>query len=510
MFTTFHFAFQESHHGNADQDNEKAGTSAHADLPGPQNVFNASSMKDGTEFRIVGELKNPQEIVKRSADFESIIVVLQELKCDDKFHPEYQVTEQQYIKIAQRDAEVKAMREKMAQMTEENAQNFLGEECCNLLKDIGPPWDWLYNFASQTCREKTYNFLESISSDATKNSNDVPSSDDSFDYLNDKFITTKPSAATASATTTDDTKSSASGGSQMSFSLFDTENGPSNNHKVLIDTICSISEANDKNECNIKETASIASFLDEQHSKKHLETSDYERLKKFIDRAQERKLVFNDLNELYNYFIQESARERSIHEVEIREEVEDEAELENVIASTGQTPAEIQNEESEKAENKNVVSIFGESGIEVDGKLLDAKVSERMILGLVDKPQFEDNVSDVASSISSLSQAETVKLKQNVTRENDTQTSSYKEQIHSKRIQSKQAGKSKSASSIKRQPFACKIPQIPGIGPPMDGKKLEKILQFITHRSFQQGGFVYPRNFLEDECPSMIEWMNDE
>jgi hypothetical protein len=458
-------------------------------------------MKDGTEFRIVGGFKNPQEIIKRSADFESIIIVLQELKCDDKLQPEYKVNEQQRVKIAQRDAEVKEMRQKMAEMTEENAQNFLAEECCNLLKDIGPPWDWLYNFASQTCREKTYNFLESIPSDST---NDVPSSDDSFDYLNDKFISAKPSTAPTSATT-DDTKSSASGGSYMSFSLFDAENGPSNNHKVLIDTICSISEANDNSICNIQRTASIASFLDEQHSKKHLETSDYERLKKFIDRAEERGLVFNDLNELYNYFIQESARERSTHGVEIREEDENEAELENVIASTEQTPAEIQPEKNEKAESKNVVSIFGESGIEVDGKLLDAKVSERMILGLVDKLQFEDNVSDVASSISSLSQAETVKLKQNMTREIDTQTSTHKEQIHSKRIQSKHAGKSKSASSIKRQPFACKIPQIPGIGPSMDGERLEKFLRFITHRSFQQGGFVYPRNFLEDECPTMTE-----
>jgi hypothetical protein len=71
-------------------------------------------------------------------------------------------------------------------------------------------------------------------------------------------------------------------------------------------------------------------------------------------------------------------------------------------------------------------------------------------------------------------------------------------------MQSKQAGKSKSASSIKRQPFACKIPQIPGIGASMDGERLEQILRFITHRSFQQGGFVYPRNFHEDECPSMM------
>jgi hypothetical protein len=488
--------FQEFHFKKVDPENEKAGTSTDVDRPNLTSISNTSTMKDGEEFRIVGELKNPQEIVKRSGDFESVIVVLQELKCDEDFQPEYVISEQQRVKIAQHEAEVTELRAKMAQLTEENARKLLAEECCHLLKDIGPPWDWLYNFASTTCREKTYNFLES----ETTNMNDMPSSDDSFDYLNDRFI----SVASTSVTTADDTKSSASGGSF--FSIYDTENGPSNNHKVLIDTICSISEASDKGECKIRETTSLASFLDEQHSKRHLETSDYERLKMFIDRAMERGLVFNDLNELYNYFIQESARERYTHEVEIREEDEDETELENVIVPTRSgVSTEIQAEKSEKAaeSSKNVVSIFGESGIEVDGKLLDAKVSERMILGLVDKPQFEDNVSDVASSISSLSQAETVKLKQNVTREKDTQTTTYKEQIQMKRIQSKHAGKSKSASSIKRQPFVCKIPPLPGIGPSLDGEKLESILRFITHRSFQQGGFVYPRNFLEDECPSM-------
>lgn len=505
---TFRFrSFQaKSHRVGADPDDAKDESNADANFPNFRTLSQtSSSLRDGSDFCIVGDLRNPREIIRRSSNFESVIVVLQEIKCDDDFKPESNVSEKQRSGIAQRDADVEAMREKLAEMTEQNAHRYLAEECCNLLKDIGPPWNWLHNFASQTCREESYNFLESIPSDATVN--ELPSSDESFDYLNEKFISGKASAST-SAATMDDAKSSLSGASGVSFSLYNVDEAddvPNNSHKVLIDSICSISDASDKGDCIIKETASIGSFLDEQHSKKQLETVDYQRLRKFIDRAEERGLVFNDLNELYNYFIQESSRERCAPEVEIREEDEDEAEIENVIAVAEKNRPETDEQCEKSAEGKNVVSIFGESGIEVDGKLLDAKVSERMILGLVDKPQIEDNISDVASSISSLSQAETVKMKQNVTREKDTQTSSYKEQIHSKRIQCKQAGKSKSASSIKRQPFTCKIPQIPGIGPSMDGERLEKILRFITHRSFQQGGFVYPRNFLEDECPSLSE-----
>lgn len=171
-------------------------------------------------------------------------------------------------------------------------------------------------------------------------------------------------------------------------------------------------------------------------------------------------------------------------------------------------------------DNKNVVSIFGESGIEVDNKLLDATVSDRMILGLVDKSQIEDNISDIvessnASVSSLLSNAETVKMRE-VTREKDTQTMSYKDRVHEKRIrcqqqqqqrqQEERVGKSKSASFIKRQPFTCKIPPLTGIGARMNDERIIRILKFITHRSYQQGGFVYPRNLLEDECPNLTEW----
>ena len=89
-----------------------------------------------------------------------------------------------------------------------------------------------------------------------------------------------------------------------------TTSTSSNEHKVLVDAICSISDAAEKGECNIKETSSILSVLSVQHDAKQLETIDYERLKRFIDKAAESGLVFNDLNALYNYFIQESCSER--------------------------------------------------------------------------------------------------------------------------------------------------------------------------------------------------------
>ncbi len=138
-----------------------------------------------------------------------------------------------------------------------------------------------------------------------------------------------------------------------------------------------------------------------------------------------------------------------------------------------------------------------------------------MILGLVDKSQIEDSASNIAlaesfnassQSDNNDSQAETKDAI--LQREKVTQTMSYKERVHEKRIlcqEQEKVEKSESASSIKRQPFTCKIPPLPGIGARMSDERIDRILKFITHRSFQQGGFVYPRNILEDECPNLME-----
>lgn len=466
----------------------------HQDIPCSVQ-FEEHLCRPGSQIEFVGD---SQEIIKNSQDFDSVIIVLKQLKCESTFEPQFQISEQQYAKAEQRDFDVAEMREQMSQTNTQGSKKFLEQECCNLLQDIGPPWNWLHNFATQNCRDKSYNFLEqaSIKSDITLGN----SSDESFDYVEDKFISRKTSAGTVN----DECKSLASSTTISIHVIDDEEETPTNEHKVLVETICSISDASDKGDCDISDITSVGTFLDEQHTKKVLQTSDYKRLKGFIDRAEEFDLVFHDLNELYNYFIHESCQDRLSDILEIRDEdAEDQKELTKKSSSKAIKVDKIIIDEDDA---KNVVSIFGDSGIEVDGNLLDAKVSERMILGLVDRPEFEENISIVSdnASISSSSMAETVKFNKNVTKEKDVQTIPYKDQIHEKRIKSK-LRKSKSATSIKRQPFTCKIPQIPGISNSMDSAKLEHILKFLTHRSFEQGGFMYPRNFLDDECPSMME-----
>jgi hypothetical protein len=440
----------------------------------------------------VGDFKDPHEIIKCSLDFESIIGVIQKLKIDDDpIHAE--MSDEQREKIVQQHDKVAELREKLSNnLMDDSAKNSIENEFYELLLEIGPPWNWLFNFVN-TCDEKSFNFVE-------KQATEV----DELQSLDEGSVVKSSLLHDEEKSTT--TISEASG---ICISLQnvdendDVENGISHHHRVLVETICNISEAFESGECDIRENSSISCYLDEQHSKNQLTPSDYSRLKKFIENAQERGLVFNDLNELYNYFIQESFRERLSHNIEGFHDAGGalDVEIENLSATVDESQFDDETEES-----KNVVAIFGESGIEVDGKLLEAKVSDRMILGLVDKGS-DDNLSDVASSVSSVSHAETVKMKNNVTRERNTQTVSYREQIHSRRIQNKQAHvrKSKSASSIKRQPFVCKIPPLPGIGCALDADKIDQILRFITHRSFQQGGFVYPRNLHENDLQRIMQ-----
>lgn len=132
------------------------------------------SLQSGSAFNISGDFQDPREVVQHSCDFDSIILVLQHLKCADggeRFQPESHITERQREKAMERDAEVQRLKEQMSSTVEENAKISIQQECCEMLKAIGAPWNWLHNFASHNCHYKSYNFLEteSIRSDVTPN-----------------------------------------------------------------------------------------------------------------------------------------------------------------------------------------------------------------------------------------------------------------------------------------------------------------------------------------------------
>jgi hypothetical protein len=94
-----------------------------------------------------------------------------------------------------------------------------------------------------------------------------------------------------------------------------------------------------------------------------LETVDYERLKRFIDKAAESGLVFNDLNALYNYFIQESCRERFERGVASSASSSGSRTVEGGVRGR-----EEKNQEETDVKSENVVTASATSGGEGDTK----------------------------------------------------------------------------------------------------------------------------------------------
>lgn len=165
-----------SQHVGADVDDSKSDAASikFTTLSTPQ-----SAMQNGSAFHITGDFQDPKEVVEHSCNFDAIILVLQQLKCADeseKFHPESLITETEREKIKERDEDVEKLKEQMETNIEENAKIAIEQECCEMLKAIGAPWNWLHNFASHNCHYKSYNFLEveSVKSDATPRDDDEP------------------------------------------------------------------------------------------------------------------------------------------------------------------------------------------------------------------------------------------------------------------------------------------------------------------------------------------------
>jgi hypothetical protein len=412
-------------------------------------------------FRLIGDINDPKDILKQSEDFDNVLELFEKLKLDAEFQ--------------QDSTKEKKIEELKAKLMEDALQNFYGDQSSNLYKDLNSPWNWLNSFASHSARDRSYNFLEPKDPDA------LDSDEEEFEHQ----VSRKTSAATVKSAST-------TGTSFSNFAFEDIEeNAAMNPHKVLIESICSISEYSEKKDFDIKDNNAIKEALAEQHDNHTLSAADYKKLRGFIEKADAKGLFFKDINELYNYFVSESAYERFPETMEIREEDENEAD-----------DASVQLEKDDK-----IVSIFKESGIEVDGKLLDAKVSERMILGLVDKPQIEDNVSDI-TSVSSFSQAETVrenKPTEPSAKDQHAQTTSYLEQCRERQAKKSGSSKPKSSAPMKREPFTCKFPALPGIGPAIKIETIESFLAYVNQRAFEQNGLVYPRNFNEDECPLMSD-----
>lgn len=327
-----------------------------------------------------------------------------------------------------------------------------------MLREIGPPWSWLHQFASSNCRDKSYNFLEgqSINSDETPSE----TSDESFDFDREKFKTP--------------TKEKIKGSDLINWSeIFE---------KIIT--------AEQNEEISVKETNSIVNFIENEEK---LNLLDYGRLKTFVVVAEERELNFNDLNELCDYFQENNLESNDEEKQEEEEMVEEEEETsKNIIETT-----------------------FIESGFEVDDALLKKQISEKMILGVIEKSS-DDCFTKNNKIIETHSNPEIVESDHSnieITSENSNQTifsdiSSKVDEIDiESRLKKKKCKPEREEILLMKNPknFSCVIQPLPGIGKIITEKTVQDFLTYLKVRSKEQNGMIFPRNFQEDKCPNMID-----
>lgn len=328
-----------------------------------------------------------------------------------------------------------------------------------MLKEIGPPWSWLHQFASSNCRDKSYNFLEgqSINSDETPSE----TSDESFDFDREKF------------------------------------KSPVNDKIIKGTDLINWSEIFEKivtAECNheisVKDSASVLSFIEKEEQENSIDCG---RLKLFVEVADEHGLNFHDLNELCEYFEENNlpSKDENKQEAEEEELVEEEEISKNIIETT-----------------------FIESGIEVDDALLKKQISDKMILGVIEKSSDDCLKKKIIEIPSTPEIIETDHSNIEITSENSNQTlfsdisSKVDETNIENRLKIKRCKTSARDEILKiKNPkkFSCVVQPIPGIGKIIIEKRVQDFLTYLKVRSKEQNGMIFPRNFQEDKCPNMID-----
>lgn len=460
-------------------------TESTTDITEPGSVISRVS----SSFKFVGNFADPAEILRRAPDFDSVILLLQE-----EIENIHQVSSSEDIeRMIERAKDEKRHQRKVLETCDKNAEAQKQERLNVLKKRLGPPWAWLHKFTDYNCPKQSFNFIDITSSP-------VGSEDEEIDIKKER-CTSAESSQTIIHFTSDDSRS-------KTF-ICDNESTSSSRvnsatviGEILSDVMCKLNEAQSNGKCSVRDVKSLTRIIDTEFP--HNENA--KRLRGYLDKASSTGKDFNDLNELNSYFMGEIVKARRSDNGEDEDD-------------------EDPNETLKECDDPDkIVEIFEESGIDVDNKLLEKKVSETMILGLVKKPEetlAPPTSSDIDSeSVKSIQSDDTTtasvvssanKNKTGGTKDENVQTTPYLEQ----RQRQKMAEEAQRERS-KEEPKSCEelaeeelhksiIPPLPGIGPSVSNETTERFLLYLMRRARQQGGLVYPRNWQENECPPMVD-----
>ncbi|XP_062563306.1 uncharacterized protein LOC134226503 [Armigeres subalbatus] len=451
-----------------------------------------------SDFKFVGDETDPYEVVRRAPDFESVIVLLGELH-DDKLKQQLSsvsISEEKLDRAKERTQRLEDLKESLP---EYDFEKLMEAERLQLLKDMGPPWLLLYLFSKTASRDRSFNYIEETS---LEDEGSVAGySNDSYDLRGAQKLERSPEPDMSDD---EDHEAGGSGRRHSSYSIPASVRSRMSSiyssstriaNEVLSRIICMVDEAIIDGECELS-VHSITSFVEKKSlEESNISAHDFNTLREFLVEAEKKELEVKDLNELYHFFVGESFK------------------------ATGENHDELRRDRS-----REITSIFQASGIEVDNNLLDAQISENMILGLVqkeptarretirpiqvdDKNAKHEDIEKEASTVEPELQpvVEVVEEEEaDSGREADAapEVSTQTDPLNVKCLElARRRSLTRSADIMVE--YSCRMPPFPGIGPPLEEDTIEAFLAYLTKRAVHQHGMIYPRNFREPPCPKL-------
>lgn len=485
-------------------------------------------------YKFVGNFDDPYEVCKRAPDFDSVIVLLKNIRDGENlrhYNGPFHVSEREMKKQKKQEEEIEAKREQISQTLEQTARLCVDEKHIELLKEIGPPWSWLNQFASQNCRSKSFNFVEQVSicSDETP----CASCDGSFDFDAEDF---KKPTLTMSISSIESSEEScmirpkselvAQGEgmgeeeeekevlSHVDMMMMDQESVRSVDEVIqtVIDELMEqIEEAIKLGECDLTNNQSLMKIIDgsKPPAKKCI---NYKQLRTFLEQAEEAGMKFGDLSELYKFFTSHSGKlpDKVVYDEYDRSLMENVANIEddvrNLECVKAMEPDGTELSNDFKPNETDMVEIFADCGIEIDPKVMQSPGPQGdMILGLIEgnceeEPEPEPEPEPVVEP------EEVTESKEELIHNEKTQTEPYcKRSQEMKRCRARDKEEPPPADEDRKEPYICKIPVMRGIGPPVKERTIDCFIEFLRQCSLNQKGMIYPRNFYEKICPNMLD-----
>ncbi|XP_055525363.1 uncharacterized protein LOC129718528 [Wyeomyia smithii] len=449
-----------------------------------------------SDFKFIGDETDPYGVLRRAPDFNSVIILLADLKEDNLKQRLSSVTiaEDSLQRAKERTQRLNDLKESLP---EYDYGKLMEAERQQLLKDMGPPWLLLYLFSRDASRRQSHNYIEETSLDDDESASAY--SNDSFQIRADGEKSSEHEEhGSEQYNTLAHRRSSysipASVRSRMS-SIHSSATRIAN--EVLSRVICMVDEAIIDGECELS-VKSISSFIERRsHEQSSISEHDFQTLRDFLEEAERKELEVKDLNELYHFFVGESFKKADASD-------------------------------SNRDRSKEITSIFEASGIDVDNNLLDAEISDNMILGLVAKDSKtsekakQSDTSPESEQISALHEAlihstgnlqvvqeeeeeelveneEQASIQPDLAPEAATQTDA----LNAKCTELFRRQTLLKASDFTMEEYSCRIPSIAGIGKSLPDHFIEAFLNYLAKRAIHQQGLIYPRNFREPSCPKL-------